>query len=372
MAQMLSMDTTNLGSAFTDAFQKAQYSVPPMSAPLAVQAFTKSIGKPPEQVFDKFNAQAIRAASMGQVHEAWLGGQRLAVKIQYPGVADAIRSDMRMVKQFAPAVVKASAKEMEPYFEEVEGKLLEESNYALELTNSLAFRAACADLPGVTFPEYFPEFSGDRVLTMSWLPGLHLRDWLTSEPTEEAKHQAALNLWNLYDFQVHVLRAVNADPHPGNFLFQPDGSIGVLDFGCTKRIGPDLYADYFALADPALFTDLPALTAAMYKLEILRPTDSPEKVSHLMALFTELIGLITSPLHAERFDFNQAPFYERVSEIGKEIAAMREVRGSKDFLFVNRAFFGLYTMLQQLEANIPTRSPNFTPGRLLAPTRALA
>jgi predicted unusual protein kinase regulating ubiquinone biosynthesis (AarF/ABC1/UbiB family) len=118
VAQMLSMDSINFSESFTNVMQKAQYNVPPMSAPSAVNAFKKSTGKAPSEVFDKFNPNAVAAASMGQVHEAWLGDKKLAVKIQYPGVGDSIKSDMKLVRTAAIKVMRYPAAELGPYFQE--------------------------------------------------------------------------------------------------------------------------------------------------------------------------------------------------------------------------------------------------------------
>jgi predicted unusual protein kinase regulating ubiquinone biosynthesis (AarF/ABC1/UbiB family) len=357
VAQMLSMDTVNLSKGFTAVLAQAQYSVPPMSAPLAINTFKKSLGKSPEDVFDKFNPLAAKAASMGQVHEAWKDGKKYAVKIQYPGVGDSIRSDLKIVKQFAPQFVDASAAELEPYFQEVEGKLLEEADYGLELRNSMEFRNLCKDVPGVVFPEYFPELSADRVLTMSWLDGgLHLRDWLATHPPKNIVNKTAQTIWDFYEYQVHVLRRINADPHPGNFLFFADGTVGVLDFGCTKVLTQQLYDDYFTLADPKLYQDPAAVRAALVKLEILRPTDTPQKEAFITDIFVRLIGLLTKPMHTGTFYFNDPAYFKAVADIGLQISKTKEVRGNKEFLFVNRTFFGIFTMMQALDADIRTAS----------------
>jgi predicted unusual protein kinase regulating ubiquinone biosynthesis (AarF/ABC1/UbiB family) len=97
VAQMLSMDRGMLPKAYTDRFAMAQYSAPPLSGPLVVNTFLKTLGKPPSQLFDTFDMQASNAASIGQVHKAAKWGKELAVKIQYPGVANSVRSDLRIV-----------------------------------------------------------------------------------------------------------------------------------------------------------------------------------------------------------------------------------------------------------------------------------
>jgi predicted unusual protein kinase regulating ubiquinone biosynthesis (AarF/ABC1/UbiB family) len=354
MAQMLSMDTFNLSTAFTDVMQKAQYSVPPMSAPMAVQAFKNSMGKSPEQVFDRFDAQAHKAASMGQVHVAWKDGKKLAVKIQYPGVADSIKSDIKLVKSIAPRIANTTAAELAPFFQEVEERLLEEADYTHELQKSIEFSERCKNVPGIVFPAYYPEMSSQRVITMEWIEGVHLKEFLASNPPKELKQKVAENLWNFYEYQMHVLRTLNADPHPGNFLFREDGSIGVLDFGCTKTLTQELYDDYFALAEPGLFADRPRVEQVMRKLQILRPSDTRERVEYLINLFERLITYIAQPYHRGYFNFANDSFYEEMTQISMEMSKMREVRGTRDFLFINRTYYGLYALFRELGAELNT------------------
>jgi len=356
VAQMLSMDNVNFSASFADVMQKAQYSVPPMSAPLAVRCFSKSIGKSPEDVFDKFNPNALRAASMGQVHEAWLDGKKLAVKIQYPGVAESIKSDMKMVKSVASRVMGVSQAELGPYFEEVEGRMLEESDYRIELENSLRFADACKHLDGIVFPKFYTEYSTDRVLVMEWLEGMHQKEFLAQNPSSDLRHKLARHLWDYYEFQMHVLKEMNADPHPGNFLFRNDGTIGVLDFGCTKRLSQEVYDGYFRMADPHLFDPQNRERAqqVLLELEILRPTDTGEHREFLTDLFGRLISLIALPYHQGRFNFNNPDYYEEIKTLGGEIAKLRELRGSKDFLFINRTYFGLFSLFQHLDVEMDT------------------
>jgi predicted unusual protein kinase regulating ubiquinone biosynthesis (AarF/ABC1/UbiB family) len=354
VAQMLSLDTINFSQSFTTVMQKAQYSVPPMSAPLAVQAFKNSIGKSPEAVFSKFNPNAHKAASMGQVHLAEKDGKRLAVKIQYPGVADSVKSDLNMVKGIAPRIMNTPLSELQPYFEEIEARLLDEADYKLELKNSLAFKNECKDLKGILFPEYFPELSSDRVITMEWMDGLHLKEFLETQPSDEIRHKAAKAIWDFYEFQIHVLRKVNADPHPGNFLFRPDGTVVVLDFGCTKVLSDQLYNDYFTLAEPYLFDDKSRARETLFRLQILRPTDGEQKIAYLTGLFAKLITEISRPYHQGMFDFNDELYYENFGNIALEISRLRELRGSKEFLFLNRTYYGLFTMFKELDVELET------------------
>ena len=165
VAQMLSMDKNLLPRAYTQQFAMSQYSAPPMSAPLVIRTFQRSNGQSPQEVFDEFSLQSSAAASIGQVHKARKGNQWLAVKIQYPGIADSIQSDLKLVKPMANAMFGLSEKEMQKYFQEVEEKLLEETNYELELKRSNEMSSRCSHLPNLVFPQYYSEYSSSKVLS---------------------------------------------------------------------------------------------------------------------------------------------------------------------------------------------------------------
>lgn len=354
LAQMLSMEGVNFSESFTNVMQKAQYSVPPMSGPMSVQSFKKSMGKSPENVYDTFDPNAFKAASMGQVHFASKDGKKLAVKVQYPGVADSIKSDLKMVKSVAPRIINAAQSEIAPYFDEVEARLLEEADYCQELRNSIEFKEQCKDVEGVIFPNYYEEMSSDRVITMDWMDGIHLKEFLESKPPREIIMKAAVNLWRIYEFMVHKLRKLNADPHPGNFLFQKDGTIVLLDFGCVKRLSDELYEKYFRLAEPNLFDNIERAKQILLELEIIRPTDNEERRDYLTGIFGRVITLIAKPYHEGHFYFNDPKFYDELNSANMEIAKLRELRGMKDFLFINRTYFGLYAIFRQMDVELNT------------------
>src|SRR5690606_7866988 len=119
VAQMMSMDKNIMPKAYTDKFAMAQHSAPPLSYPLVVKTFQKYFGKNPTEIFDTFSQNAVNAASIGQVHTATLDGKRLAVKIQYPGIADSVSSDLKLVKPIALRILKLSEKDIDQYMEEV-------------------------------------------------------------------------------------------------------------------------------------------------------------------------------------------------------------------------------------------------------------
>ena len=180
VAQMLAMDKNMLPTAYQEQFALGQYSAPPLSYPLVVKTFQKYFDATPSDLYDSFTKNAVNAASIGQVHKATKGDQTFAVKIQYPGVADSIKSDLKLVKPIALRLFGLNEQELDQYMEEVEGKLIEETDYQLEVQRSKEISEACGDIPNLHFPKYYEEMSAPRVITMDWLDGMHLKEFLAT------------------------------------------------------------------------------------------------------------------------------------------------------------------------------------------------
>lgn len=357
IAQMLSMDKNVLPRSYVDKFTQSQYNAPPLSGPLIVRTFTKQLGKAPEKIFDKFNTSSTHAASIGQVHEAMLNGKKLAIKIQYPGVADSISSDLKLVKPFAFRLLGMSEKELNIYVAEVEERLLEETDYELEVRRSIQFSQACKNLDNIVFPTYYPEYSGKRIITMDWIEGKHLKEFLRTNPSQELKNKIGQALWDFYNFQQHELRAVHADPHPGNFLITEDEKLGVIDFGCIKELPDDFYEPFFSLVSAGILDDKQKTIDAFRKLDMIFKTDTPAQVEFYYKAYREMISLFARPYLDDVFDFSQPEFFDQLYAYGEKIAKMPEFkqpRGVKHFIYVNRTNFGLYTILQELKAVVNT------------------
>ena len=356
VAQMLSMEKSILPRAYVEKFSLAQFSVPPLSAPLVVKTFKKYFGKHPADIFDSFDLTSMNAASIGQVHKAQKNGQPLAVKIQYPGIAESISSDLALVKPIAMKMFNIKGKNSDRYFKEVEDKLTEETNYLLEFDQSEEIATACKHIPNLQFPTYFKEFSTDRILTMSWMNGVHLSEFTNTDFDQEISNKLGQALWDFYMFQIHHLKKVHADPHPGNFLVSPNGELIVIDFGCMKSIPDEFYIPYFELAKKENIENAEYFKKKLYELEILREDDSPDEIAFFTNLFHEMLSLFTQPFHQETFDFSNVEFFEKIADLGSKYAKSSELkemngnRGSKHFIYINRTFFGLYNLMFDLKA----------------------
>ena len=358
VAQMLSMDKSFLPQAYVEKFSLSQFSVPPLSAPLVLKTFKANFGKTPYEIFDEFNANSVNAASIGQVHLAIKNNKKLAVKIQYPGVANSISSDLALVKPIAIRMLNLQGKDSDKYFKEVEDKLIEETNYLLELKQSQEVVEACQKIENLVFPNYYPNYSSEKIITMDWMTGIHLSEFTNKNTNQEVANKLGQALWDFYMYQIHILRKVHADPHPGNFLVNQENQLVALDFGCMKQIPNEFYIPYFELINKDVIDNKILFGEKLFELEILRVDDSKEEIEYFTQMFYDLLSLFTKPFQSENFDFSDEVFFENIAQLGERFAndtnlrKMNGNRGSKKFIYMNRTFFGLYNLMFDLKAKI--------------------
>ena len=357
VAQMLSMEKNILPQAYVEKFSLAQFSVPPLSSPLVVKTFKKYFGKAPNVIFDEFDANSVNAASIGQVHRAKKNGKDLAVKIQYPGVADSIKSDLSLVKPIAIKMFNIKGKDSDKYFKEVEDKLTEETDYTLEISQSQEIAKACTQIPNILFPTYYKEYSSNRILTMDYMHGQHLSEFAKHNTNQEKSNRLGQALWDFYMHQIHNLKKVHADPHPGNFLINENSQLVALDFGCMKVIPDEFYIPYFELANSNVINNPSLFSEKLYELEILTPNDTKEETIFFTAMFHELLSVFTLPFQQDVFDFSDPEFFGKIGDLAERYSKNTELRkfnsnrGSKHFIYMNRTFFGLYNLMFDLKAN---------------------
>lgn len=237
--QMLSMVNAGGGfAAYQRALTRLQADAPPMASELAGEVFRSDLGRSTEQVFAEFDDVPIAAASIGQVHRAVLhDGRQVAVKIQYPGAARAIRDDLANTElvatflRFASVAATAAQPDIQQATQEIAARIGEEIDYRHEAANITKFSDLYVGHPFIEVPRVVREASGDQVLTMTYLDGMN---WAAAQEAD----QALKDVWaeGIYRFSLGSWRHGNlfhADPHPGNYCFRPDGKVGVVDFGCV-------------------------------------------------------------------------------------------------------------------------------------------
>ena len=237
VGQMISFIAEGLPEEAQQALAALQADAAPMAPSLAASVIRDELGRDPERVFASWEDMPVAAASIGQVHRATDShGRQLAVKVQFPGVSEAIEEDLDAAEVMY-AVFSALALnglDARALVDELRARMREELDYRKEAANILEFAERFAGHPWVRIPILTPEFSTARVLTTEWVEGMSWNEFLARE-TGPTKQRAAEVIWRFAQHSVHRVGAFNGDPHPGNYRFHHDGSVTFLDFGLVKR-----------------------------------------------------------------------------------------------------------------------------------------
>ena len=239
IGQMASYLDQGLPDNVREALAQLQTEAPPMAPELATEMVESELGASPDRLFAEWEAHPIAAASIGQVHRAVThDGERVAVKVQYPGVDEAIRADLDnndvlfgMLQFLFPGLDPG------PIVAEMRDRISDELDYRLEATVQQRFADHYQGHPTITVPSVLPELSAQRVMTSQLVEGAsfsEVRDW-----SEEERNLAAETLYRYAFGGIYRLHLFNGDPHPGNYLFQPGGRVAFLDYGLSKEFQPD-------------------------------------------------------------------------------------------------------------------------------------
>jgi predicted unusual protein kinase regulating ubiquinone biosynthesis (AarF/ABC1/UbiB family) len=246
LGQMASYLDTGLPDHVRHALQGLQQDAPPMSPELAGGMVERELGAAPDQVFLEWDPMPIAAASIGQVHRAITrDGRAVAVKVQYPGVDDAIRSDLDSAGLvFGAMGLALSGFEPAPLVDEIRARVAEELDYANEARNQQLFADFYRGHPFIHVPDVLLPLSTPRVLTTELAEGVRFDEMATWDRDE--RNLAAEAIYRFVFRSLYRLQAFNGDPHPGNYLFRPGGHVTFLDFGLVKHFTPteiDLFGD---------------------------------------------------------------------------------------------------------------------------------
>lgn len=361
IAQSMSMDEGMLPEEFAEVMSESQYSVPPINKALARSIIKKELGDYPENLFAHFNTEAIAAASIGQVHEARLNnGQKVAVKIQYPNVKNTIHSDVSMAKTLMKRIISGNGN-FDKYFEEIEETLMEETDYHQEAEYLKYFHKRFSEGKIIT-PEYIEELSTDKVLTMSFIEGQHLKEFLKTNPSQEDRNHFGQLLWDFFHDQVEQRNFIHADTHPGNFFFRDDGKLGVIDFGCVKKFSEEFTHNYMQLLPKHLKQNEEEIRKLYLKLDIIKENPKNRKTEEEFFHFCKAYGdIFAKPYMGNTFNFGDPEFRDKITRFARELPIKNEPRGDKNFIYSTKVHMGLYSILMKLKAQIDTeRSKKLT------------
>lgn len=353
LAQGLSMDSSMLPEEFAEVMAESQYRVPPMNRALVRKRIRDALGRDPALLFNDFTPDAIAAASIGQVHRATLDdGRDVAVKVQYPNVRETIDSDLAMARTIVRRMI--SSPHLDDYFEEIRARLMEETDYENEAEN-IAFFADQYAREGVITPRPVRDFTSETVLTMTFVEGDHLLEFLDTTPSQQRRDHFGQLLWDVIHEQVASNhRTIHADAHPGNFLFRDDGQLGIIDFGCVKTFPQSFRDDMLRLYRARIEEDEDAIEPLLYRLNILREDLSSSMKTKLRDFFNRFGSLIVRPYRQPTFDFGDPAFHEELSACFRQASDFRETAGSHHFIFLNKVLVGIFSLLLKLQPVINT------------------
>lgn len=356
LGQTLSLQRGVIPEEVLLELSKLQMEAPGMHPSLMRAQFRNTMGSDPEDVFRSFTPEPFAAASLGQVHRAVTrNGDQVAVKIQYPGIRDAITHDFAWFRTVSRPV-QATGHVPKESIDELEQQITAETDYVREADNLEFFAEKLSPLRFVSVPRVHREYSTDQVLTMEFAKGEHLESLLRRRLSQRVRDSIGAHLLELFYYQVLQVEALHADPNAGNYFFKPDGTITLVDFGCVKYLTPAFVADlrnlylYPGARDSAHFQSLLEKRYALFGAK-LRPNARRALVSFARDFF----GKVYPPeaeLEDRPFDFGKHPVVKEYLQASEEL--LRTRGALPEYTFLARAELGLYNMLQRLGARVHT------------------
>lgn len=341
----------NQREAYEVALRKLRSQAPTSSSKEIRALVERELGAPIEQLFRDWEDEPVASASIGQVHRARLeDGRLVAVKVQHSGIAQAMESDLQNVGMLETVIGSVVPKGVNSrgVLEEIKTRFREELDYELEARRQREFGALFQGDPQLRIPAVIAERSSARVLTSEFVSGWSLDEAALRPEAERRAYAEAL--WR-FVFKGNLVGSMfNADPHPGNYLFQPEGHIACLDFGCVQpihdgRMGPARRLHRAARAgDEREFAE---------QVKVIMETRG--------GLYEELAIAYSrrcfEPLFASPYRVSREYVRELVSEIGSLKQAVLKKNGNfvplpRGMLFMNRLQFGFYSVLARLDVSV--------------------
>jgi aarF domain-containing kinase len=336
-----------------ETLEKLYFEAPPMHYSLIREMLSNELKGDPADVFASFEQEAFAAASLGQVHRATLkSGEKVAVKIQYPGIARTIDADFRnLAALLFPLRLGRGWESIQGSFEEIQRMLQQELDYEREADNLRQVAALFQPEDGIVVPRVYAEYSTKKVLTTEYLPGLHLKDFLATDPSQESRNAFGTKLYTV-SFRTYYGGLNYGDPHSGNFLFMNDGSLGLLDFGCIRHYGAEereLVELTEKLADSwDVFPEFLRRAAHAREADLANP--------EYLDLLRELCSWVMEPLGRSPFDFGDGSHLKAGIDWFSRLVMKRYTKGHPMYLYWYRSMFGLKALLYRLRAQVDVKA----------------
>jgi predicted unusual protein kinase regulating ubiquinone biosynthesis (AarF/ABC1/UbiB family) len=354
LGQALSVQGGVLPDEMLAELSKLQMEAPGMHPSLMRAQFRSSMGHDPEEVFRSFEETPFAAASLGQVHRAVTNRKEsVAIKIQYPAIREAVANDFAWFRAVSKPAQK-TGHVPKNVIDELEREIMAETDYIREAGNAEFFGKALSHLPFVSVPRIYREYSGEGVLTMSFIEGHSLDVFLRQNPSRATRDLIGERLFELFHCQMLRVGAFHADPHSGNYLLGRDGRIGLVDFGCVKYLAPQFVA---ALREAYLYPGdrnsehFKTLLEKQYAWFGARLT--PKSRQALVEFAQRFYSKVYPPDRDDQpFDFGRSPILQEYLDASGNLVRARGVL--PEYTFIARAELGLYHALHRLRARVHT------------------
>lgn len=345
-------------ATYRDALTMLQNSAPPMDAEASRNVIAEEFGLPIEDVFASFDDEPVAAASIGQVHRALLpSGEEVAVKVQYPGVDQAVMADLKNVNALTKLAV-AIAPNLDPkeVATEVKERVLEELDYEREAANQARFARLFADHPFIVVPKVHPEYCRRRVITQEFVQGKPFLDAF-ERPASERDRIGEI-LFRFFYGSLNRFGVFSADPHPGNYLLLADGRIAFLDFGLVRDVEEEILLLFIELAESMIEDDLERGRAALEALGILN-----RKTPEVDAVW-EHVRMLNSPILQDKEFTVDAALVQQMAAASLDprseaFQTLRRLGIPGVLVTLNRMGFGVASLLGRLEATANWQSMSF-------------
>lgn len=346
LGQMLSYLDDALPPEARRVLAVLQRDVSPMPWPSVREVFSSSLGRPPEDVFSTIDETPLAAASIGQVHRAVRkDGRVVAVKIQYPGMVDAMRSDLKNARVFGLLQrMLAFSTDTQAIMAELEQRFLDECDYRKEAAYQLAYARRFEGHPVVVVPRVHEDLVSETVLVTDFHEGLGFYEWLERNPGEVQRQQAVRTFYRFYLGSFYMDGLFNCDPHPGNYLFREDGRIVFLDYGCCRRYASERIDAWVELCQVVCADDTEELERVATELGFIKGPGSYDRDA-----FRELMRYLYKPyLENEPFAFADHRPQDTFRQMFVENANLFRLNMPADAVFLNRIGFGLVSLMAEM------------------------
>ncbi|MFL5320204.1 MAG: ABC1 kinase family protein [Myxococcaceae bacterium] len=354
LGQAVSMDPEAFPPEARAVLARLQNAAPPMSYEKVERVVGEELGASPQSVFASFEKTPLAAASLGQVHRAVTkDGREVVVKVQYPEIAKGLRSDLDNLAMLVKTMGSTPVFDIRKHFEDVRNEFLSELDYRREAELARAFKTELSQWRDLTAPEPLESLSAGRVLTLEYLRGPTLKEFIHNGASNDDRFRVSTQLTNVLFGPFLKSGVMHVDPHPGNYLVMEGGTLGVLDFGAVKRFSEDFIDVNRQMFRKAVLDDRsvdPAALSHRIGFEIGIPDEE------IRSLVDATYAIVCRPLREPTWDYAKDDTQQKVREFARsKLTRFMKFKPPVEMPLFLRAVGGTYQNHRVLAAHGPFR-----------------